>query len=47
MSAVGQVLATVLWLYWVIMIVRLVLDFVGGAGFVGVAVAERATMVRI
>lgn len=28
MSAVGQVLATVLWLYWVIMIVRLVLDFV-------------------
>lgn len=28
MSAVGQVLATVLWLYWVVMIVRLVLDFV-------------------
>ena len=28
MSTVGQVLATVLWLYWVVMIVRLVLDFV-------------------
>jgi YggT family protein len=28
MSAVGQVLATVLWLYWLVMIGRLVFDFV-------------------
>ena len=28
MSALGQVLATVLWLYWVVLIARLVLDFV-------------------
>ncbi|MDP1879106.1 MAG: YggT family protein [Actinomycetota bacterium] len=28
MAAVGQVLATVLWLYWLLMIGRLVLDFV-------------------
>ncbi|MHB1067163.1 MAG: YggT family protein [Candidatus Nanopelagicales bacterium] len=28
MTAVGQVLATVLWLYWLLMIGRLVLDFV-------------------
>ena len=28
MSAVGQVLATLLWLYWLIMIGRLVLDLV-------------------
>ncbi|MDO8310201.1 MAG: YggT family protein [Actinomycetota bacterium] len=28
MAAVGQVLATVLWLYWLVMIGRLVLDFV-------------------
>lgn len=28
MSAVGQVLATVLWLYWLVMIARLVLDLV-------------------
>jgi len=28
MSAVGQVLATILWLYWLVMIGRLVLDLV-------------------
>ena len=28
MSAVGQVLATVLWLYWLVLIGRLVFDFV-------------------
>ena len=28
MSAVGQVIATVLWLYWLVLIARLVLDFV-------------------
>jgi YggT family protein len=28
MSAVGQVLATALWLYWLVMIARLVLDLV-------------------
>ncbi len=28
MTAVGQVLATVLWLYWLVMIGRLVLDLV-------------------
>jgi YggT family protein len=28
MSAVGQVLATLLWLYWLVMIGRLVLDLV-------------------
>lgn len=28
MNAVGQVLATVLWLYWLVMIGRLVFDFV-------------------
>ena len=28
MAAVGQALATVLWLYWLVMIGRLVLDFV-------------------
>ena len=28
MTAVGQVLATVLWLYWLVMIGRLVFDFV-------------------
>ena len=28
MAAVGQVLATVLWLYWLVMIGRLVFDFV-------------------
>ena len=28
MTAVGQVLATALWLYWLVMIGRLVLDFV-------------------
>lgn len=28
MSVLGQILATVLWLYWLIMIGRLVLDFV-------------------
>jgi YggT family protein len=28
MSAVGQVLATVLWLYWLVMIGRLILDLV-------------------
>lgn len=28
MSAVGQVLATLLWLYWLILIGRLVFDFV-------------------
>jgi len=28
MTAVGQVLATVLWLYWVVLIGRLVLDLV-------------------
>lgn len=28
MSALGQILATLLWLYWLIMIGRLVLDFV-------------------
>lgn len=28
MSIIGQVLATVLWLYWLILIARLILDFV-------------------
>ena len=28
MGAVGQVIATVLWLYWLVLIARLVLDFV-------------------
>ena len=28
MSAVGQLLATVLWLYWLLVVVRLVLDLV-------------------
>ena len=28
MSAVGQVLATVLWLYWVVLIARLIFDLV-------------------
>jgi YggT family protein len=28
MSAVGQVLATVLWLYWIVLIGRLVIDLV-------------------
>lgn len=28
MSAVGQVLATALWLYWLVMIARLILDLV-------------------
>ena len=28
MAAVGQVFATVLWLYWLVMIGRLVFDFV-------------------
>ncbi len=28
MSAVGQVLATALWLYWLVLIARLILDFV-------------------
>jgi YggT family protein len=28
MSAVGQVLATALWLYWLVLIARLVFDFV-------------------
>jgi YggT family protein len=27
-SAVGQVLATALWLYWLVLIARLILDFV-------------------
>lgn len=30
MSAVGQVLATVLWLYWLLFVVRLILDLVQG-----------------
>jgi YggT family protein len=28
MTAVGQVLALVLWIYWLILLVRLILDFV-------------------
>lgn len=28
MSVVGQVLATALWLYWLVLIARLILDFV-------------------
>lgn len=28
MSAVGQILATALWLYWLVLIARLVFDFV-------------------
>ena len=28
MSIIGQVLATILWLYWLVLIARLVLDFV-------------------
>jgi YggT family protein len=28
MSAVGQVLATALWLYWLVLIARLIFDFV-------------------
>lgn len=28
MSAVGQVLATVLWLYWIVLIARVILDLV-------------------
>lgn len=28
MSVIGQVLGTVLWLYWLVLIVRLVFDFV-------------------
>lgn len=30
MSAVGQVLATVLWLYWLLFVVRLILDLIQG-----------------
>lgn len=29
MSVVGQVLATVLWLYWLVLIGRLIFDFIG------------------
>lgn len=28
MSAVGQILATILWLYWLVLIGRLILDFI-------------------
>ena len=28
MSAVGEILATILWLYWLVFIVRLIFDFV-------------------
>jgi YggT family protein len=30
MSSVGQVLATILWLYWLLFVVRLILDLIQG-----------------
>jgi len=29
MSAIGQILATILWLYWLVLIGRLIFDFIG------------------